>query len=60
MWEPHQLASRNRAIRWVGDNHIASLGDSFLFRSFLCLLDFVSKDSHYLMGGSDIVNLGPI
>ena len=49
-------ASRNRAIRWVGDNHVASLGISFLYCTFLCLSSIVSEDSHYLMGGSDVVN----
>ena len=53
-------ASRNRAICWVGDNHVASLGNSFLCCSFLCFLDFMSKNSHCLMGGSDVVNPGLI
>ena len=44
-------ASRNRAIRWVGDNHVASLGNSFLCCSFLCLYSTVSEDSHCLLGG---------
>ena len=51
-------ASRNRAIRWVGDNHVASLGDSFLCCSFLCLYRTVPEDSHCHMGGSDVVNPG--
>ena len=52
------IASRNRAIRLVGDNHVASLGDSFLCCSFLCLCSTVSEDSHCHMGGSDVVNPG--
>ena len=51
-------ASRNRGIRWVGDNHVASLGISFLCCSFLCLYSIVSEDSHCHMGGSDVVNPG--
>ena len=47
-------------IRWVGDNYVASLGNSFLFCSFLYLLDFMSEDSHCRIRGSDVVNLGPI
>ena len=35
---------------YVGDNHVASLGNIFLFCSFLCLLGFVFEDSHYLVG----------
>ena len=46
--------SRNRAICWVRDNHVTSLGSSFLYCSFLRLLDFVCEDSHCLMGGSDV------
>ena len=49
--------SRNRAIRWVGDNHVASLRDCFLYCSFLCLSCSVSEDSHCHMRGSDVVNL---
>ena len=43
-------ASHNRAICWVGDNHVTSLGDSFLCCSFLCLYSIVFEDSHCLMG----------
>ena len=50
--------SRNRAIRWVWDDHVASLWNSFLCCGFLCLLDFVSEDSLCFMGGSDVVNRG--
>ena len=49
-------ASCNRAIRWVRGNHVGSLGDSFLYCSFLCLYSTVSEDSHCHMGGSDVVN----
>ena len=58
MREPHQPASRNRAIRWVGDNQVTSLGNSFLWYSFLWLYSTVSEDSRCLIGASDVVNLG--
>ena len=57
MKEPHQVASRSRAIRWVRGNHVASLRNSFFISSFLCLLGIVFEDSHHFMGGRDIVNL---
>ena len=57
MREPHQLASHNRAIRWVGDTITLFYG-SFDISYFLFLLVVsVFEDIHSRMGGSDVVPL---
>ena len=60
MLEPHQLASRNRVVCWVGDNHVASWGDNSLYCSFLCLLGSMSEDNHCLMGAAMLWTLADL
>ena len=42
--------SRNRAIRWVGDNYVASLGDSFLVVLYFAFIVLCLRTATVLWG----------
>ena len=57
MWEPHQPPAIIEPYAGSGTFTCFLWGIVFYVVLFFYLLDFVSEDSHCLMGGSDVVNL---